>query len=162
MANSPGIPLTLLASMVLGGCQFFHSPAQGAASVIRELGQANHCGYSSPQLTLVEAVQQLPSLHGGLRSSLEEALEAGDYVLLVALGQRPTPGYGAVLEQASAASTEQIRVQLAATEPEPDSLLSQVITTPCLALALPRDGWQSLSVQLQAEGFPMSVTHPRY
>ncbi|TVP57063.1 MAG: protease complex subunit PrcB family protein [Halomonadaceae bacterium] len=161
MANIPGITMTLLASIVLGGCQFFHSPAQGAASGVRELGQANHCGYSGAQLTLVTDPEDLPSMHGGLHEPLVKALEGGDYVLLVALGQRPTPGYGARLERASASAEDRISLQLAATEPDPGSMLAQVITTPCVAMAIPPSGWRSLSVELEAEGFPLSVSHPQ-
>ena len=53
-----------------------------------------------------------------------------------------------------------LELSLDATEPESGSMMAQVITTPCVALAIPDEGWSSLSVRMDAEGFPFSLGAP--
>lgn len=160
MARIPRVTMTLLASLVLGACQFFQGPAHGAAGKVQTLGEATHCGFTRPQLVLLQQGDELPDLRGKLRETLAETLESGSMVLLVALGERPTPGYGAGLERVEAVSRDRLTLQLSARSPEPGSLLAQVITTPCLALSVPEEGWSGLTVTLPEEGFPASVQNP--
>ena len=57
-------------------------------------------------------------------------------VLVLYQGRRPTPGYGLRLEQAERLSATGARVTLATLRPPPDAMLAQVLTSPCLVLAL--------------------------
>ncbi|MDX1588153.1 MAG: protease complex subunit PrcB family protein [Oleiphilaceae bacterium] len=160
MARIPRVTMTLMASLLLGACQFFQGPAHGAAGKVQSLGQASHCGYNSPQLVLLRKGDSLPALRGKLRETLNATLEEGHLVLLVALGERPTPGYGAELDRVEVVSGDRLSLHLNASKPEEGSLLAQVITTPCLALSLPEGGWSALTVELPVKGFPITRPHP--
>lgn len=72
-------------------------------------------------------------------------------VLEVAMGQRPTAGYG--LELAS----EELRVEDGTgvvrvnwTEPKEDAVVAQVVTSPCLLLAVRKEGLRAVKVVDQA------------
>jgi hypothetical protein len=72
---------------------------------------------------------------------------ARDGVVLVAMGRRATAGYGVGLE------SEQVQVKggvatlvVRFDEPPPGAIMAQVITSPCLLVALPREGLREVRV----------------
>lgn len=146
----------LLASLLVG-CQSGQAEIENPAGV-EVVGQADHCNQETPDLALVSSMSDFPEVDGLLPAG-EGALESGHDVLVVFLGQRPTPGYGGELHKAEMVDGE-LRLALRATEPESGSMMAQVITTPCVALAIPDEGWESLSVSMDAEGFPLSLEAP--
>lgn len=74
----------------------------------------------------------------------------GSAVLLVASGQRPTAGHAVELLAAKAPVKDGVAlVQVALRAPPAGALTAQVVTSPCLVVALPRAGLAEVKV---AEG----------
>ncbi|PAU76971.1 hypothetical protein CK501_15505 [Halovibrio salipaludis] len=146
-----------LLAPLLVGCQAGQAEMEPLAGV-EVVGKADHCNREKPGLSLVRSMSDFPQVDG-LMPAGEGALEAGHDVLVVYLGQRPTPGYGGELRQAEMVDG-MLELSLRSTEPESGSMMAQVITTPCVALAIPDQGWSSLSVRMGAEGFPLSLEAP--
>lgn len=68
--------------------------------------------------------------------------------LIVSLGARPTPGYTLALASPVATMNKELAiVSVKLSEPDPDRILPQVISYPCIFLALPNDSYQSIRVQ---------------
>ncbi len=72
--------------------------------------------------------------------------------LLVQMGQKPTPGYGLWPEQPVARLRgDVLEVILDWQSPPPGAILAQVITSPCMLIAIPRAGYKTIRV-LDATG----------
>lgn len=96
-------------------------------------------------------------IRGGtlLEMSDPEGNEAApdDDVLLIAIsrGRQPTPGYGFTLEEAYRdGATAVVRVRWET--PEAGAVLPQMLTHPCLVVALPRDTFQRVEAVDQHGG----------
>ena len=153
MVSLRALGISLLAPLLVG-CQAGQADMEPLSGV-EVVGQADHCSRENPGLSLVQSMSDFPEVDGLLPAG-EGALEAGHDVLVIYLGQRPTPGYSAELDQAEMVDGAVV-LSLRATEPESGAMMAQVITTPCLALAIPSEGWSSLSVRMDADGFPLSL-----
>lgn len=139
---------------LLVGCQSGQAE-MASLSGVDVVGKADHCNRQSPGLSLAQSMSEFPDVDGLLPAG-EGALKAGRDVLVIYLGQRPTPGYGAELRQAQTVE-KVLTLSLEATRPDSDAMMAQVITTPCVALAIPDEGWSSLYVEMDADGFPLSL-----
>lgn len=156
MGNRRLLGMGLLVPLLVG-CQAGQADKEALPDV-EVIEQASQCHQDSPGLALVRSKAELAEVER-LVSSGQEALKSGRDVLIVYLGQRPTPGYGGELRAAEKVGGH-LRVALRYTEPDSDAMLAQVITTPCLALSVPGEGWSSLSVRMDAEGFPLRLEAP--
>ncbi len=145
---------TGLLALFLIGCQSGQADMESLPGV-EVVGGADHCKRQSPGLALARSMSEFPDVDGLLPAG-EGALEAGHDLVVVYLGQRPTPGYGAELRRAHTVE-KVLTLSLEATTPDSGAMMAQVITTPCVALAIPDEGWSSLYVQMDAEGFPLSL-----
>jgi hypothetical protein len=68
-------------------------------------------------------------------------------LLLVDMGQRPTAGYRLALPEASWSLVDaQATLRVEFIEPAPGMMLAQVLTRPCLLVALPTVGYRVLRV----------------
>ncbi len=77
--------------------------------------------------------------------------EAGENLLLIAIsrGEQPTPGYGLTLDRAQRGEhTAVIQVQWHV--PESGASLPQVVTHPCLVVALPDSGVERVEARTEA------------
>lgn len=87
--------------------------------------------------------EDLGRIRGGTLVEQSEARssDVDSTVVLVALsrGPQPTPGYGFTLLDATR-SADRAELTVRWLEPPPDAVLAQVITKPCLVVALPRTG----------------------
>jgi hypothetical protein len=64
-----------------------------------------------------------------------------DRVLVVGMGPKPTGGFALELARPNGwAKGETAVVQVAVREPAPGAMVTQALTSPCLALAIPREG----------------------
>jgi uncharacterized membrane protein YbhN (UPF0104 family) len=72
-------------------------------------------------------------------------LEPDQLTLRIALGRRPTSGYGVQVVQQQVDGT---RIHIAFEEQKPKGMAAQVLTSPCVRIALP-DDWQQLNVRDQ-------------
>lgn len=147
-----------LMSLLVAGCQMGQAELKEDLSGIEIVGEADHCDQESPGLELVRDMADFPEVDGLLPAG-EGALESGHDLLVVYLGERPTPGYGGELQEVDL-SGDTLELSLKATEPESDAMMAQVITNPCLAVAVPDEGWSKLSVEMDADGFPLSLEAP--
>lgn len=126
---------------------------------VRLLGQVDHCERSEPGADWWSAASASGHLSETLAGETTAVKEAGNQVLGVFLGQRPTPGYGASLKS-TRLENGRLVISLEARTPDPGRMMAQVITTPCVLLEVPGQGWAELEVALDAEGFPVRVAYP--
>jgi len=87
--------------------------------------------------------EDLGRIRGGalVEPSETSSIDVGSSVALIALsrGPQPTPGYGFSLLDATR-SAARVELTVRWITPPPDAVLAQVITEPCLVVALPRAG----------------------
>ena len=70
-------------------------------------------------------------------------------LIAISRGEQPTAGYGLELISASTATGDEIEVIVRFREPLADAVVAQVITQPCLVLALPDAATGPVSVKLE-------------
>ena len=149
--------IVMLGSLFLVACQ---SGTADDGGDVEMLGGADQCGRDKAALEWIEAPSELPGGVESIAAASERALGAGDPVLLVHLGQRPTPGYGAAL-QGAAIADGRLQIDLEAQTPDPGVMLAQVITRPCVALRIPSTvSAKGLLVSMDVEGFPLTHRMP--
>lgn len=100
------------------------------------------CKDLAPGLTLV-GYQGLARIRGGEfvapTAGGAAGIDASVVLVAVSRGAQPTPGYGFALTAATRTGTT-AELRLHWSEPPDDAVLAQVITHPCLVVALPRAG----------------------
>ncbi|WP_161494475.1 protease complex subunit PrcB family protein [Marinobacter salexigens] len=145
---------TLLAGgLVLAGCA--SSEVAGAkpdALMARQVIQSAHCGLSGPGLAYVETSERLqqlldlPAQNMAVQQLRQVDLEK-EHLLFVTLGEKPTGGYSVSLSSATAGQTEgSLRLLVAARSPAPGTMTTQVITSPCVVIAVPASDWSEVRV----------------
>ncbi len=144
---------------VVAGCQLQNADGEASSSMVSKLASETHCRAERPGLDLMATESALPAAGGEASEQMKQALERDAFVLRVNLGQKPTPGYSAELGDVQR-DGESLLLDMKATEPAPDAMVSQVITTPCVVLEVPSSGWSRLEVRMDAEGFPLTLEHP--
>lgn len=146
MNNRSAIP-SWLRMMVMSGAVLSAAcnDASGQVSVA-PVYQSQQCGDSPAGLSRIESREALAALAGaagvrGLDGDEAGSVPSVDFderlVLLVSQGQRPTAGYGIAL-QGNAAPVNDATVELPVRFSSPDdgAIVAQVLTSPCLVLAL--------------------------
>jgi len=105
---------------------------------------------------------ELAAIRGGTMSDSTASIGTPGHVLIaVSRGDQPTPGYGFRLLAAERSDTTAI-VTLAWDTPPPDAILPQVLTHPCIVVALPRAEVEQVEVRANALGLigTLSLTQP--
>jgi hypothetical protein len=75
-------------------------------------------------------------------------------ILIVAMGQKPTGGYGLELDRDYAdLSNDTAILRVSWIEPPKDAILPQIITSPCLAIVLPKGPYSKIHL-LDQDGGP--------
>lgn len=152
----------VLLALALAGLNACRSaiPAQPAVtrSEIITLATGTQCDYAGADAA-AHWLDSAGALEAAYRRMMRHTLGGADTLpgevpdftrygaLQVFMGQRPTGGYQLRLlhprlEQSTAGST----VRIAWLTPPPGALTSQVITSPCLVLAIPRGAYRSIRV----------------
>jgi hypothetical protein len=72
--------------------------------------------------------------------------DAGPLLVAISRGQQPTPGYGLSLEAAHRSDATAL-VEVRWRTPAPDAVLAQVVTHPCLVVALPDAGFERVEAR---------------
>ncbi|TDT43322.1 protease stability complex PrcB-like protein [Halospina denitrificans] len=149
--------VAVLGSLLLAACQ---SGTADDGVAVEMVASADQCGRDEAALVWAENRSDFPAGSEAMATASESVLNAGDPVLLVYLGQKPTPGYSAAL-QGSALTDGRLHIDLKAEEPDPGAMMAQVITTPCVALRIPSgvDAGE-LVVSMDADGFPLGLRIP--
>jgi hypothetical protein len=131
-------------------------------------------GGAAPSATLVTTAEAWRAIaaadHGGpvLAGEVGEAPQgadaappvdlAKDVVVLVAMGEKPTGGYGIALARPEAAVKDGVAfLQVVLRVPAKDAMVTQALTRPCLAVSLPRAGVRAVTV-VDAQGARVAST----
>lgn len=145
-----------LATFLLTGCATQREVTASGAPLARQVTASEHCGLTAPGLVYLASADEVRALSGLPAQTINlSALTALDFsrehLLLVALGQRSTGGHGLTL-----ADSEQqggtLQLEMDVHRPAPDAMVTQVMTTPCTALAVTASGWRTVTVH--GEGLP--------
>ena len=140
--------LTLLVGLLLGLQSCAQPSGSGkknglplSAEVLRNTA---HCGdyVSAPAVIWIQQPEELKRLYAGFPGMQPHTPPSVDFanegVLLIAMGQRPTAGYGLGFEPGSVQLVDStLRITVAWQEPAPGYLQAQVVTHPCVLLKLP-------------------------
>ncbi len=117
---------------------------------VKTLMQGAHCGHSA---------MGVEWLQSGKRYQL--FVEEGSRLLLVSMGQQRSAGYSlALLTEITAVVDGQIAIQLAWRGPLPGMMVAQVVTRPCLLLALPAQNYKRVQIIDQMGALKMSLSRP--
>lgn len=113
---------------------------------------------SAKWITSFEELEQLVATHksGQLPAQDQAAALESDFntsrILIARMGQQPTAGYSTKLDTGSCSiSQETAHISLIWTEPSPDLVAAQVITSPFILLKLSKGGYDSVEVVDQNE-----------
>lgn len=154
------LALPLCLSALLSGCGVFAADSV-PASRVHSLLSKGQCAYSEAGLHLItqrDQWDQLPLNRRPLVKPLPYPVADGQWVLLVAMGRKPTPGFGLNLVNAES-DGETLNIRVSAHSPAPGMVMAQMITEPCLILSVPQQGWQKISIS-GAGPTKWSLTHP--
>jgi hypothetical protein len=156
----PKLPAKLLLLLYCGLCAFMHAPAvDGAESKripVRVLYQDALCGGNrlSPSLTLVAGSDQLEQiLIESKGRMLGQSLPTpavdfdAEHVVTIQMGQKPTGGYGIELAEPDATLKDgEALIRLRWIEPAPGSIVTQILTNPCLIVSLPKGAYEKITI----------------
>lgn len=123
-----------------------------SAPMARQVTQSAHCGLTGPGLAYVqtsERLQQLlelPAQNMAIQQLRQVDLKK-EHLVFVTLGEKPTSGYSISLASAEEAQSDStLRLYMAVRVPAPGAMASQVITSPCVVVAVPATGLQEIRV----------------
>ncbi|TYC57908.1 protease complex subunit PrcB family protein [Marinobacter sp. BW6] len=140
----------LVAMFLASGCASSRSETEEGGPLARQITQSAHCGLTAPgqvHLTSREEVQRLEALPGRNLSleSLKNIDFEREHLVLAAIGQKPTGGFGVTLDSSEIRSgTLELRVRV--TEPAPGTIVTQALTTPCAVIAVTAEGWDGIQI----------------
>ena len=143
------VPLTSMAIVgLLAGCSSVPDAAEAPDTVVTHTMQLVQCGEPDEGLRLITSRrqwQQLPLVR--IRPALgETTLPDNQWRLQISLGQKPTLGYGISLQDAELRD-DTLVLRVLTQQPAPGVAVAQMISTPCLVVNIPKDGWQQLQVE---------------
>lgn len=138
-----------------------YSGKQRSALPVKALYKSLQCGRSdsSPSVEVISNAEQMEQIYrklgqvlGGQPIELPAISYGKEVAMLVEMGQRPTAGYGLVLDGSTATLRGGIaEVHVIWLEPSEGAVVAQLITSPCLLIALPRDSYESVRIVDQDE-----------
>lgn len=140
-----------IVTLLSAGCATHQEATASGAPLARQITTSDHCGLSAPGLLHLseaeelEALGQLPAQNLNL-SALKALDFSQEHLVIVALGQKSTAGYGVTLA-ASQIIDDELQLAVHLRQPAPDSMVAQVLTTPCTVLAVTATGWKRVSAQ---------------
>ncbi|TNE77350.1 MAG: protease complex subunit PrcB family protein [Gammaproteobacteria bacterium] len=136
---------------LLGGCAATaKTETASGAPLARQIAQSAHCGLVAPGHLLIRNEAELAQLSSlpGRNLSLAPFRQIDfrqETLVLVAQGQKPTGGYAITLEE-SAILDEELVLTVSERSPEPGSMVTQALTTPCAAIAVTAEGWNDIRI----------------
>ncbi|MGC8121722.1 protease complex subunit PrcB family protein [Marinobacter sp. VGCF2001] len=142
--------VTLAASLLLGACSATGSAETAGIVNVRQITQSAHCGLTGPGVAFVrseaerEALLDVSGQNMATDAVRKVALEQ-EALVLVTLGQKPTAGYSIGLNRAHRQG-QTLALHMRVREPAPDRMVAQVITSPCVVLAVEPGDWHQITV----------------
>jgi hypothetical protein len=140
----------LVVGSLASGCVSIQMKTASGAPLARQISQSTHCGLTAPGHLLVDKQHQL----GRLEALTERSLPLGpiraidfsqEHVVFVTLGQKPTGGFSVTLASSQVVD-QQLVLTVHITEPEPGSMVTQALTTPCAVIAVTATGWNTIRI----------------
>lgn len=148
----------LVAPLTLSGCAA-NSSHNDVVQSVKAVTSLSHCGLTAPGLVLAQGPGDWRKLSDIVGSQIPAwPGEPGRWMLVAAMGQKRTGGYGVGFSEATMDGSELV-IDVSVSSPAPDAMVTQALTTPCLIVALPSTGWETVTVTGDAP-FPMSRKHP--
>ncbi|OZB15634.1 MAG: hypothetical protein B7X58_06270 [Marinobacter sp. 34-60-7] len=143
------LSLAAVSCLFVTACASGGSVSEPAVSA-RQVTQSAQCGLTGPGIAYVQNESEreaLLDLNGQnmVTGAVREVNLALESIVIVTLGQKPTAGYSVGLADASA-DGETLVLSVRVSEPPRDAMTAQVITSPCVVLAVPADDWQQVRV----------------
>ena len=150
--------LLLILLFLLTGCAGIDGHSKEIRSLsVRQLWAGIQCGPDrpSPHAIWIEDPDQFKKtstrLNGHNNNLLADLLSRVDFsregIFIAAMGQKPTGGYGLHLARESAAIKNEAAVlKVTWVEPQKGAMLPQMITSPCLAISLPKGPYSQIDV----------------
>jgi hypothetical protein len=156
----PKLPTKLLLLLCCGLWACIPSPAihsaEGQRIPVRILYQDALCGRSRPTLsvTLVADSDQLKQIFiESKRRMLGQSPPTpavdfdAEHVVTIQMGQKPTGGYGIELAEPHATLNDgEALIRLRWIEPAPGAIVTQILTSPCLIIALPKGAYEIIEI----------------
>lgn len=155
------ITALIAAAALTSGCAASgdHSEAASTGATVKSLGSMVHCGFTAPGLVLATSesdwVRFSESLGVGLPAWPNQP---GRWMLVASMGRRHTGGYSIALSDARL-DDQLLSIAVDQHQPGPDAMVPQSLTTPCVVLEIPAQGWRELVVTGDAP-FPVRRSHP--
>ncbi|GGC58234.1 protease complex subunit PrcB family protein [Marinobacter halophilus] len=144
-----GFAISVSAVLLLTACSATGGAA-GDQPQVRQVTQSAHCGLTGPGVVHARTSAELEALLdvGGQNISTGVIRQINldqESLVIVTLGQKPTAGYSVKLDSATR-ENKALRLAMNVTEPAPGMMVAQVITTPCVVLAVTGEGWRRLEI----------------
>ena len=137
-------------SLVLTGCAASGNTAPQQSAQVRQITQSAHCGLTGPGVAYVNSAEELDVLLGVRGQNMSTGVIrqvdlAQEQLIFVTLGQKPTAGYSLGLADVSQEQGT-LKLQMDLKAPAPDMMVAQVITSPCVVLAVAGGNWERVEV----------------
>ena len=156
----PKLPLKLLFLMWCAFCACGRTPgvdsAEGKRIPLRILYQNDLCGGNrpTPSVTLVAGSDQLKRIFTEAKGRMIGQLPQvpavdfdAEHVVFIQMGQKPTGGYGIELAEPYATLNDgEALIRLRWIEPAPGAIVTQILTSPCLVVALPKGAYEKIAI----------------
>lgn len=142
--------LAACAATLLAACSAYAQKEPLPAPQVRQVTQSAHCGLTGPGVAPVSSPAALENLLGVSGQNMATGVIrqvdlASEQLIIVTLGQKPTAGYSVGLQDVHWQEPV-LKLAMRVNSPAPDMMVAQVITSPCVVLAVKGDYWQRLEV----------------
>lgn len=143
-----GFAAAISAAVLLTACSA--TGGAGGALQVRQITQSAYCGLTGPGVSQARASAEREALLDVVGQNIATGVIRQvnldqEALVIVTLGQKPTAGYSVGLESASR-ENKTLKLVMTVTEPAPGMMVAQVITSPCVVLAVADEGWQRLEI----------------
>ena len=170
----PKLPVKLLLLLYCSLWACIPSPIVGSTEgkriPVRILAQDVLCGGNrpTPSVTLVTDSDQLKRIlieSKGRMLSQSPPTPAVDFnvahVVFIQMGQRPTGGYGIELAEPHATLDDgEALIRLRWIEPAPGAIVTQIVTSPCLIVSLPKGAYESIAITDEGGNLRETISLP--
>lgn len=148
--------ITVLLTLPLAGCAGF-SPLQALGDWLAnaqdvealELARSLQCGTEGEQEQLhlfrdASAFERWREQRGVELGGFERA--GGRRILVIEYGRKPTAGYHVAVSRVARLRGSELTVHATFLSPRPDAMVAQVLTTPCVVVAVPDHDYRKVRV----------------
>lgn len=140
-----------LMACALAGCSTMSQWLGGDSLEVSEVRRLNLCSSDGPQARVSlfadrEAVRAWQHGHNVELIGVDPLPAAGAYVL-VEMGVRLTAGYGVAVSRQASVSGGIVHLSATLFAPEPGQMTAQMVTSPCVLVALPAGNYRGVQLR---------------